>query len=102
MEKRRFIRKSFRAPVDYPSPHWPYQHFIDNISAGGMQIHTLDRIDPGVELKLSFDLPNRHHMDIRGKVVHAGKDGLGVRFLFPEKFQKARLSQLIDRIGSRS
>jgi hypothetical protein len=102
MERRRSIRKPFRAPVDYPSPHWPYQHFIDNISAEGMQIHTLDRIDPGVELKLSFDLPEHHHMDIRGKVVHAGKDGLGVRFLFPGKGLKAKLAALIDRMGKKS
>jgi hypothetical protein len=94
MEKRRHQRKTCDREVSYTSPAAPYQGSIDNISAGGMLIRTVDPVAPGVELTLDFILSGER-IRARGEVVRLGNRSLGVEFL-PE--EKGRMASLIATI----
>ena len=94
MEKRRHERKACGQAVSYASPAAPYRGSIDNISAGGMLINTLDPVAPGVELTMDFTLSGER-VSVRGEVVRLGNRSLGVEFLQGEK---GRMSPLVAMI----
>lgn len=94
MEKRTHERKTCRKEVLYTSPAAPYRGSIDNISAGGMLIRTVDPVAPGVELTMDFSLSGEQ-VRIKGEVVRLGNRSLGIEFLPQEK---VRLSPLVAMI----
>jgi hypothetical protein len=94
MEKRRHERKTCGREVSYASPAAPYRGSIDNISAGGMLIRTVDPVAPGVELTLDFTLSGKR-IRVRGEVVRLANRSLGVEFLPGEK---GRLAPLVSTI----
>lgn len=60
-ERRRFLRNAISLEVKYAfleNPLLEYTCLSSNISAGGMKLHTKEKILIGSKLKLSFKLPN--------------------------------------------
>ncbi len=96
MDRRMFKRKRIHRPVDYPASDWPHRHFTGNLSAGGTQILSGERIKPGVRMKFSFDLDEDNRIDLTGEVVDSGEEGLRVKFLDPASDVKRVLASFVD------
>ncbi len=93
MEKRRYKRKQYSTSVDYVASTKLYHGEIGDISCGGMLMNPQEELEPGVWLTMYFNTPG-NISSVRGKVVRAGDDGVGIEFL--PGYEEV-LAPLVDR-----
>ena len=81
LELRKFPRRPFSPPVELSTNGLTYMCFIQNISNGGVFIHTDFSINIDQQITMTFSL-SRAEKDIKvsGKVVRVDSQGIGVKF----------------------
>jgi PilZ domain len=80
----RYHRAGLEVPVSLSSRgQKPVDAFLINVSQGGMQIHTKDRVEPVKSLQVSFDLPGaRSCLKAKAEIAWQDKRGnTGIRFV---------------------
>lgn len=81
MEKRRHTRKSFRLYVKLTCDQVTDRKQARDISLSGIFVEGVNDIAPGKEVQLSLPFSNQgQHIKLKGKVVRATEDGIGVHF----------------------
>ena len=79
-ERRRYVRRSVRVPVDYSSVDAFFAEFASNINEGGLFIETDSPEEPGESVKLLIRLPKlEHSLELEGRVAWV-PPGMGVEF----------------------
>ena len=80
-EKRLHQRKPFRLYVKLTCDKVTSRKQARDISLSGIFIEEVDNIVPGKEVQLSLPFSNQGcHIKMKGKVVRATEDGIGVHF----------------------
>ncbi len=67
-QRRRQVRVAMQASIDLKSDHNFFTGFSTDISAGGLFIATLEPVDIGTEVDLTFTLPNGQSIQAHGVV----------------------------------
>ena len=81
VELREFPRRPFSTPVELSTNGLTYSCFIENISNGGVFIHTDFNFNIDQRITMIFSL-SRVKKDIKvdGKIVRVDSQGIGVKF----------------------
>ena len=82
-EKRTDARQPYIVSVEYETSGTAKRGSLQNISVGGMLLHTdeVDAFSFGQRVHLRIPYPNRRrHLQISGKVVRIDSQGIGVTF----------------------
>ncbi len=80
-ERRRHTRKPFRLYVKLTCDQVSNRKKARDISLSGIFVEGVDNIAPGKEVQLSLPFSNQGgHIKMKGKVVRATKDGIGIHF----------------------
>ena len=75
-ERRRYVRRSVRVPVDYSSVDAFFAEFASNINEGGLFIETDSPEEPGESVKLLIRLPKlEHSRELEGRVAWGCEGG---------------------------
>ncbi len=97
--KRKYARKPYLREVDFATEDRAYQEFIQDISAGGLFIETRSSLAVGQEITLILTLPNHERpIRIRGEVVRATQQGIGVKFRPPSPIVEEMIRTLVEKI----
>ena len=78
-DRRRHERTGYCRAINYSDGECLFQGTIDNISVGGMFIHTDQGAHSGTVLRLYVGLP-KHDTAVDGIVVRREETGIGVAF----------------------
>ena len=100
--EREFPRYEVSAYVDYTGSEVLLYHRIQNISLGGICIHSEVVEDVGaiVDLKITFPALDGAHIELRGAVVwvnRAPPAEMGIRFLDLDEQRRDLLRQYLGR-----
>ena len=80
-ELREFPRRPFSEPVEVSTNGFTYMCFIQNLSHGGVFIHTDFSFKIDQEITMTFSLSTAENdLTVRGKVVRVDSQGIGVKF----------------------
>ena len=108
-ERRRYVRRSVRVPVDYSSGDAFFAEFASNINEGGLFIETDKPRPSGTEVSLHFNLPGSDRtVETHGIVVRVsdGSDGstpgMGIQFGDLPPDARQHINQLIRALRSRA
>ena len=81
VELREFPRRPFSIPVELSTNGFTYMCFIQNISNGGVFIHTDFSINIDQQITMTFSLSKAEEdITVSGKVVRVDSQGIGVQF----------------------
>lgn len=71
-----------------------------DIGLGGILVLSGDTLEPRSEVRVRFDLPSGHHVDVQGEVVHS-KPGvrMGIRFLHLSEDDQKAISEYTKQIA---
>jgi hypothetical protein len=86
-ELREFPRRPFSVPVEVSTNGFTYMCFIQNLSHGGVFIHTDFNFKIDQQISMTFSLSKAEKdLTVRGKVVRVDARGIGVKFgeMLPE------------------
>jgi Tfp pilus assembly protein PilZ len=80
-ERRGDLRRQCLIPVDYLVSGHIFNSYILDISAYGVFIETDEPFDSGLDIRLTFTLPDQKKpFNVSGEIVWSGKQGFGVKF----------------------
>ena len=80
-EKRGDTRKQCLIPVDYLVKGQIFKSYILDISAYGVFIETDLTFASGLDIRLTFSLPDQEEpFNLNGEIVWSGAQGFGVKF----------------------
>ncbi len=97
--ERHYDRKSCLLAVDYSSQDRFFRDFIQNISAGGLFIETRELFSPGLEIGLTFSIPNSQiPFRVSGEITRTSSNGIAVRFLTITRYQEEILKSLVEKM----
>ena len=81
LELREFPRKPFSTPVELSANGFTYMCFIQNISNGGVFIHTDFNFNIDQQITMTFSLSKAEKdITVTGKIVRVDFQGIGVQF----------------------
>lgn len=70
-----------------------------DIGLGGILMLSADTLEPMSEVRVRFDLPSRHHVDVLGEVVHSTPGvRMGIRFLHLSEDDQKAISAFAEQI----
>lgn len=99
LSQREHMRKDFRMIVDYTIKDQYYRDFIQDISESGVFIRTARSFPLGEEILLTFMSPDQQQpFKIRGKIVRALTEGIGVKFIKESSIQDSVLQSIVEMI----
>jgi uncharacterized protein (TIGR02266 family) len=105
-EKRAHPRYELSAYVEYSARGQLRTHRVQNISLGGLCIHTAFFQSPGttVELIVKFPDLDNARVEARGEVVWLNEhlEDMGVRFVELDDDARAVLARYLEQAGSQS
>lgn len=68
-DKRRFPRQGLRIPCGFSCGQEEGRGFVVDVSAGGLFLQTMTRLEPGREVRLRLDPPDAPAIEILGTVA---------------------------------
>lgn len=71
VEKRRFPRQGLRIPCGFRSGGEEGRGFVTDVSAGGLFLQTMARLEPGREVHLSLHPPDAPAIEVLGIVARS-------------------------------
>ena len=85
-ERRGESRRPCLIPVDYLLKGKIFKSYILDISAYGVFIETDTTFESGLEIRLTFSLPDQKNpFNLNGEIVWSGSQGFGVKFNYMSK-----------------
>lgn len=104
-QNRRFVRIETDALVDYTGSEILLFHKIENLSLGGLSIHTPTLEEVGTNVFLALNFPDLNEaIEVEGEVVWVHEEDpkeMGIRFFGLTDAAKAVLQRYIDARSSR-
>jgi Tfp pilus assembly protein PilZ len=81
IERRGDLRRQCLIPVDYLVSGQIFNSYILDISAYGVFIETDASFESGLDIRLTFTLPDQKKpFNVSGEIVWSGSQGFGVKF----------------------
>jgi len=81
-ECRRGLRMPYHTAVELNTSAGPAGGIIQNISTGGLFVHTESQLSVGQKFEMNFQFRSGNHsMKLLAQVVRETKDGLGIKLL---------------------
>jgi hypothetical protein len=81
-ECRRGLRMPYHTSVELNTSAGPAEGMIQNVSTGGLFVHTKTQVGVGQKFEMNFQFRSGNHtMRILAQVVRETKEGLGVKLL---------------------
>jgi Tfp pilus assembly protein PilZ len=97
--KRVSVRKACIIPLNYAVQNRIYLDHIKNISKSGLFIETGNPLLVGDEIFMSFNMQGYDRpLKIKGKIVHANQQGIGVEFKEISPYVAQMIEALIERM----
>jgi len=97
--ERSHPRKPCLITVDYSSQDRFFRDFIQDISAGGIFIETRELFNEGLDIGLTFSIPNSQiPFRISGEIVRTTSRGVAVRFKNVTTYQQEILNSLVKKM----
>ncbi|MBW1899337.1 MAG: PilZ domain-containing protein, partial [Deltaproteobacteria bacterium] len=94
--ERSHSRKPCLITVDYSSQDRFFRDFIQDISAGGIFIETRELFNEGLDIGLTFSIPNSQiPFRISGEIVRTTSRGVAVKFKNVTTYQQEILRSLV-------
>ena len=98
-KQRKYDRKEFSMIVDYSVNDRYYRDFIQDISESGLFIKTPQMFSAGQKVKMTFMSPDyQKPFKIKGEIVRAHEDGVGVKFMMESQVQESALKSFLNNI----
>ena len=98
-KQRKYDRKEFSMIVDYNVNDRYYRDFIQDISESGLFIKTPQMFSEGQKVKMTFMSPDyQKPFKIKGEIVRAHEDGVGVKFMMEGQVQESALKSFLNNI----
>ena len=98
-KQRKYDRKEFSMIVDYNVNDRYYRDFIQDISESGLFIKTPQMFSAGQKVKMTFMSPDyQKPFKIKGEIVRAHEDGVGVKFMMESQVQESALKSFLNNI----
>ncbi len=97
--ERSHHRKPCLITVDYSSQDRFFRDFIQDISAAGIFIETRELFNEGLDIGLTFSIPNSQiPFRILGEIVRTTSRGVAVKFKNVTTYQQEILSSLVKKM----
>ena len=101
--KRESVRKACIIPLNYAVRNRIYLDHIKNISKSGLFIATSNPLLVGDEIFMSFNMQGYDRpIKIKGEIVHASQQGIGVEFKEISLYVAQMIEALIERMKGSS
>jgi Tfp pilus assembly protein PilZ len=98
LERRGDLRRQCLIPVDYLVQGQIFNSYILDISAYGVFIETDEPFAPGLDIRMTFSLPEQKEpFNFSGQIVWSGAEGLGVKFNYISKQQMATVKTFAEQ-----
>jgi len=97
--ERTHPRKPCLITVDYCSQDRFFRDFIQDISAGGVFIETRELFNEGMDIGLTFSIPNSQiPFRISGVIIRTTSKGVAVKFKNVTTYQQEILNSLVKKM----
>ncbi|HEY7726355.1 MAG TPA: TIGR02266 family protein [Anaeromyxobacteraceae bacterium] len=98
-ENREHPRAPIELRVDYRRLNSFFADYTKNISKGGTFIKTNRALPVGTRFRFQLSVPVREQpFEIAGEVVHAGGEGMGIRFAWGSEEERQAFESLVEQL----